>query len=216
MSKLKNSGQNPCKCRARANKLNLIQRLVLSVTQLQCAAAAALLKPALVTMKKLNFKFESLISQDVQNQFWYKCLMGYKVKWRFKTLSFCKTLLNNVVGSMWRYAMQWTEFLWNFDDFLPTCFIWTVLFIFPCLVWGWGLCMIWGNYEISLKYETLTTEVMILRCKNPGRWYRVRNNFLCSLCFVFCARFEINSGAGVIWGTGVLLNADTLRWAGTV
>lgn len=133
MSKLKNSGQNPCKCRARANKLNLIQRLVLSVTQLQCAAAAALLKPALVTMKKLNFKFESLISQDVQNQFWYKCLMGYKVKWRFKTLSFCKTLLNNVVGSMWRYAMQWTEFLWNFNDFLPTCFIWTVLFIFPCL-----------------------------------------------------------------------------------
>ena len=84
----------------RANKLNLIQRLVLSVTQLQCAAAAALLKPALVTMKKLNFKFESLISQDVQNQFWYKCLMGYKVKWRFKTLSFCKTLLNNVVGSV--------------------------------------------------------------------------------------------------------------------
>ena len=71
--------------------------------------------------------------------------------------------------------------------------------------WGWGLRMIWGNYEISLKYETLTTEVMILRCKNPGRWYRVRNNFLRSLCFVFCARFEINSRAGVIWGTGALL-----------
>ena len=131
----------------RANKLNLIQRLVLSVTQLQCAAAAALLKPALVTMKKLNFKFESLISQDVQNQFWYKCLMGYKVKWRFKTLSFCKTLLNNVVGSVWRYAMQWTEFLWNFNDFLPSCFIWTVLFIFPCL----GLRSAYDLSEVTMK-----------------------------------------------------------------
>ena len=46
---------------------------------------------------------------------------------------------------------------------------------------------------------------MVLCCKNPGRWYRVRNNFLRSLCFVFCARFEINSRAGVIWGTGALL-----------
>ena len=210
MSKLKNSGQNPCKCRARANKLNLIQRLVLSVTQLQCAATAALLKPALVTMKKLNFKFESLISQDVQNQFWYKCLMGYKVKWRFKTLSFCKTLLNNVVGSMWRYAMQWTEFLWNFDDFLPTCFIWTVLFIFPCLgmIWVnyalWNLTKIWNtNYR---GHDTALQE--------PREMVSSQEQlFVFSLFCVLCEIWD------KLWSWGDLGHggaADTLRWAGTV